>query len=262
MCRNALLFSNFVLDGTVSIMDFNDVQKNYYDNNVEHYEHSAPIKRGLNRASERKAEIIKKQVEKYFPRGGVKSVLEIGAGSGLITYFLAAKLDYQDYLVSDYSTQMLKKAKDRLSTQYYAKRLEFKEIDLMNMESVTKKFDLILGVDIIHHISDPKKVFIGLKKLLSENGKLVLLETNIYNPLTWLNIIGNEHEIRAVLNTPKNFNNWLNEAGFIKVKINPTPTYTPSGPKTLGKLLGFIDKLIFIIPKLKKICALWLLEAQ
>jgi 2-polyprenyl-3-methyl-5-hydroxy-6-metoxy-1,4-benzoquinol methylase len=209
-----------------------------------------------------KQRLLRKKLKRLSTGGGVKSVLEIGAGSGLITYFLAAKLDYQDYLVSDYSAQMLKKAKDRLSTQYYAKKLEFREIDLMNMESVTKKFDLILGVDIIHHISDPKKVFIGLKKLLSENGKLVLLETNIYNPLTWLNIIGNEHEIRAVLNTPKNFNNWLNEAGFIKVKITPTPTFTPSGPKTLGKLLGFIDKLLIRIPKLKKICALWLIEAQ
>ena len=52
-------------------MDFNEIQKKYYDNNVEHYEHSAPIKRGHNRASERKAEIIKRVVQTAFP-GGVK----------------------------------------------------------------------------------------------------------------------------------------------------------------------------------------------
>lgn len=157
---------------------------------------------------------------------------------------------------------MLKKAKERLSIQDQSKRIEFREIDLNRVEGITKKFDLILGVDIIHHIDDPKKVFIGLKKLLSENGKLVFLETNIYNPLTWLNIIGNEHEIRAVLNTPKNFSNWLNEAGFLKIKISSTPTFTPSGPKPLGNLLGFIDKLVIKIPKLRKICALWLIEAH
>jgi SAM-dependent methyltransferase len=241
-------------------MDYNKVQKNYYDNNVEHYENSAPIKRGLNRACERKAKIVKKVVETS--SGGVKSVLEIGAGSGLVTFFLAAQLDYQDYLVSDYSAQMLKKAKERLLTQQFAKKLEFKEIDLNNLDNLTKKFDLIVGVDIIHHISDPRQVFVNLKKCLSAQGKLVFLETNIYNPLSWPNIIGNEHEIRAVLNTPRNFKLWMEDAKFHNVKITPTATFTPSGPRYLRIFLEIIDKVLIRIPKINNYCALWLIEAK
>jgi ubiquinone/menaquinone biosynthesis C-methylase UbiE len=66
-----------------------------------------------------KQKLLKKVVQKSSPRA--RSILEIGAGSGLIRFFLVTKLNYQDYLVSDYSVLMLKKAKERLLTQEFSK---------------------------------------------------------------------------------------------------------------------------------------------
>ena len=70
-------------------------QLTYYDNQVADYEKAnGLLKRGLTRAYERKAKIILKELADINP----KRILEIGSGSGLMTYFVAQL--YKEELVA------------------------------------------------------------------------------------------------------------------------------------------------------------------
>lgn len=236
-----------------------ETQLHYYEDESNDYE-AGWIKRKTNRAFKRKANIIKKSAG----TASDLNILEIGAGSGLLTFFTCASIKCDKYMVSDLSPGMLKKAEERLTKLKHSKvkQIEYAVIDLYNLEKVNQKFDLIIGTDIIHHLTNPELVLRNLKSLLNTSGKVVILETNIYNPLSWFGIIGREHEIRAVLNTPDNFRTWLKKAGWSKFSVRPAPSFTPAGPIILHPLLDLIDKSLVRVPKLNKICALWLIEAS
>ena len=79
----------------------------------------------------------------------------------------------------------------------------------------------------------------------------MVLETNIYNPPAWPGIIGREHEIRAVLNTPANFRDWLKSAGFQNFLVMPAPSFTPAGPFLLNSFLDLLDNFFCENPETK-----------
>jgi 2-polyprenyl-3-methyl-5-hydroxy-6-metoxy-1,4-benzoquinol methylase len=234
-------------------------QLHYYEDESNDYE-AGWIKRKTNRAFKRKSNIIKNAAG----TSPDLKILEIGAGSGLLSYFTCSSIKCEKYIVSDLSPVMLKKAEERLTKlkNTKAKEIDFEVIDLYNLEKLNQKFDLIIGTDIIHHLINPELVLRNLQLLLNTSGKVVILETNIYNPLAWFGIIGREHEIRAVLNTPDNFRTWLTKAGWNNFSVKPAPSFTPAGPVILHPLLDLIDKSLVRVPILNKICALWLIEAS
>jgi SAM-dependent methyltransferase len=125
-----------------------------------------------------------------------------------------------------------------------------------------QKYDLIIGTDVIHHLEDPEGVLRNLKTIVNPGGKLVILETNIRNPLAWLNVIGREHEMRAVLNTRENLLKWLIVAGWSNASVAPAPSFTPAGPRLLHPLLNLIDWLAVRTPGINQVAALWKLTAD
>lgn len=166
-------------------------------------------------------------------------------------------------MVSDLSTNMLDRAKNLLSSKVgNLDEIKFEIIDLYKISNIRLKFDLIIGTDVIHHLEDPESVLQELKGIVNPGGRLVILETNIQNPLAWLNVIGREHEMRAILNTRENLQTWLTNSGWSKVSVTPAPSFTPAGPRALHPFLGFIDWLGVKIPKLNQIAALWVLSAE
>jgi ubiquinone/menaquinone biosynthesis C-methylase UbiE len=87
-------------------------QLNYYNLGSADYEKERMLlTRNLNRATRRKALIIKKKLNAQSSK-----ILEVGAGSGLITYSLTKLLKYKEYTVSDLSKKMLQEAERRLSS--------------------------------------------------------------------------------------------------------------------------------------------------
>lgn len=190
-------------------------------------------------------------------------MLEIGAGSGLLSYFTTKVLSFDEYICSDLSKNMLDRARNLLSLKVgNPSGIKFEIVDLYQTSNIGPKFDLIIGTDVIHHLEDPEDVLGKLKAIMNPGGRLVILETNIQNPLAWLNVIGREHEMRAILNTRENLQNWLTNSGWSKVSVAPAPSFTPAGPRVLHSFLGFIDWLAVKIPKLNQIAALWKLSAQ
>lgn len=174
----------------------------------------------------------------------------------MLSFFLKRIIKFQEYVISDLSREMLNKAQNRLSPFSVSGKLKFQTLNLESFNSRTK-FDYIIGSDIIHHLENPVECLRNLRLHLNEGGKIIILETNIYNPLSWPGIIGREHEMRAILNTPKNLLNWLNEAGFNSASVVPAPSFTPSGPRLLHPFLNLIDKFFVRVPRLNYLSALW-----
>ena len=225
----------------------------YYDSQVTDYEkNNGLLKRGLTRAYERKAKIILKELEDIQP----KKILEIGTGSGLMTYFISKHFS-EEVVGLDLSKEMLEMAKSRISNP----KISFVVGDGTKPDFVNETFDAVIGVDIIHHLEDPRAAMAEWKKLVRPGGKMVFLETNVYNPINLRNI-GVEHEVRSFLNTDKNLTLWTKDGGWETVTVTPAAAYTPAGPKFMVPLYNIIDYISPKIPVWKKLTALWLVSAQ
>lgn len=241
-------------------MSNNRSQLHYYEDPNNDYESKKGVfHRAPNRAFKRKSTIIKNELGGgYFNR-----VLEIGAGSGLLSYFTTEMLSFEEYVVSDLSSNMLERAKNLLDTRAPRKgNVEFEVIDLYAISAAYGKFDLIIGTDVIHHLDDPVSVLKDLKAIMNPGGQLIVLETNIQNPLAWPSVIGREHEMRAIMNTRDNLSNWLTSAEWRNVSVSPAPSFTPAGPRLLHPLLSMIDRIAVQIPKVNQIAALWKMSAS
>lgn len=225
-------------------------QLEYYDNQTEDYEKSRLIKRGLNRASKRKAKIIFKELSSL----NAKRIIEIGAGSGLVSYYLSQFFKGEIVLL-DLSAEMLGLAKKRIENP----NVSFVVGDGTKTEYSDDYFDAVVGVDIIHHLYDPVAALQEWKRIVKPSGKMVFLETNAYNPLV-VRHIGLEYEVRAFLNTDKNLKKWSVDAGWDEVSVIPAASFTPPSPAFLGPIFDIIDFIAVRVPLLKRIAALWLIS--
>lgn len=225
-------------------------QLSYYKNPPD-YEKPGFFGRGLTRAYKRKADIIRSVI---LPLAREPKILEVGAGSGLMTYFLTQ--DFQgEYTALDISREMLKVAEERVESA----DVRYVCGDGESPDFPEQYFDAVVGADIIHHLESPVAAFSRWKRLVRPGGKMCFLETNIYNPLNLANI-GDEHEVRSFLNTDTNLAKWSRAAGWENVSVTPAPAFTPPHPEILGPVYDAVDKLFVRIPVLNKLTALWLIE--
>lgn len=93
-------------------------QTSYYGLGSGDYEKKRILlTRELNRASRRKSQIITKELN-----APLNKILEIGAGSGLISFSLTKQLNYKEYTLTDLSSKMLEDAKRRLHPPFLIKK--------------------------------------------------------------------------------------------------------------------------------------------
>lgn len=108
-------------------------------------------------------------IERYLDEFGVKSVLELGCGTGEVT--LRLHRDGYDVLGTDLSETMLTKA--RKKAELYEYDIKFEEKDMIKIE-VEEKFDSVISIfDTINHlksIEELSKVFGNVNKILNEKG--------------------------------------------------------------------------------------------
>jgi 2-polyprenyl-3-methyl-5-hydroxy-6-metoxy-1,4-benzoquinol methylase len=108
-----------------------------------------------------------------------KKVLEIGCGTGYVSYYIAEKTGMQ-VIGSDLCKPFIESAKEK----YRLPNLKFDTLDFNKAsETIHNKFDYIIGNGILHHLYyNLDQVLITLKNLLHPGGKIIFMEPNIYNP--------------------------------------------------------------------------------
>jgi 2-polyprenyl-3-methyl-5-hydroxy-6-metoxy-1,4-benzoquinol methylase len=108
-----------------------------------------------------------------------KSVLEIGCGTGEVSYWIAEKTKMA-VLGTDLCGPFIEEANKNLVLP----NLRFEVLDFNKPDEVKgRTFDYIIGNGILHHLYHHlDKALVTLYNLLHENGKIIFLEPNIYNP--------------------------------------------------------------------------------
>jgi ubiquinone/menaquinone biosynthesis C-methylase UbiE len=114
-------------------------------------------------------------VERVFSQidlGSVKRVLEVGCGIGVLSSYLAEKHDWEVIGV-DVDSEQIERAKNGHRESKY---LKFLEADATGLPFGDGGFDLVLSVDVLHHIPNRNKAFDEMSRVLKSNGFCVLVD--------------------------------------------------------------------------------------
>jgi cyclopropane fatty-acyl-phospholipid synthase-like methyltransferase len=98
-------------------------------------------------------------------------LMDFGAGTGLLSYFVAPFVD--TIVAVDSSPSMLKEF--RAKSEEFECKTEVLEIDL-SQEDIEQKFDGIISSMTIHHLKDTKRLFEKLYGMLNEDGFMAIAD--------------------------------------------------------------------------------------
>ena len=98
-------------------------------------------------------------------------VMDFGAGTGLLSYFIAPHVD--TIVAVDNSPSMLEKFKEK--SVEFACKTEVLELDL-SQQDIEQKFDGIVSSMTIHHLKDTKALFEKLYSMLNKDGFIAIAD--------------------------------------------------------------------------------------
>jgi SAM-dependent methyltransferase len=134
-----------------------------------------------------------------------KRALVLGCGDGSEAAFLAAL----GYKVDAYDLQPHPAWAAVLAA--HKGRVRFRTADVAALGALKQPYDLVLQKDMLHHVPDPASVLRHMKRLTKPGGRLIVLECNRLNPISYLHLTllkGHEHF------TPWRLRALLDEAGL------------------------------------------------
>lgn len=105
-----------------------------------------------------------------------KTVLDLGCGTGYGSAIIAKVA--KDVLGIDISREAIRYARKK----YQAHNLNFEIMDISDYLGQNKKYECIICLEVIEHISQPQKTLSDISFLLSEQGILILSTPNGLNP--------------------------------------------------------------------------------
>lgn len=118
-----------------------------------------------------------KNLRKVFG-GATIGIYDAGTGFGQYTYFMSKKLLPANILSVDIKEEWIKDTEVFFS-QLNAQNVKFKTEDLLHINH-ENKFDLILCVDVMEHITDDITVFKNFYRALKPNGYLLINSPSVF----------------------------------------------------------------------------------
>ncbi len=107
-----------------------------------------------------------------FPFVKGKRILDIGCGEGYGSFYLAGAA--REVLGVDYDTSAVTYARGK----YLKDNLQFAVVDVKNLASLDKHFDVICCFQVIEHIRDDKGFLASVKHLLADSGIFICSTPN------------------------------------------------------------------------------------
>ena len=114
---------------------------------------------------------IAEAIEKNIELKPTMKLMDFGAGTGLLSYFIAPFVE--KIVMVDNSPSMLEKFKEKASE--FACQTEVREVDL-STTTLDEKFDGIISSMTIHHIEDQKALFAKFYNMLEEGGVIAIAD--------------------------------------------------------------------------------------
>lgn len=188
----------------------------------------------------KKAGLISSAIRRH-ASGPHLRILEIGCGTGLFTSLLARQFPEALIVATDAFAPMLEIARGRLSGDSNVRLVEY---DAETKGSFSETFDVICGVDVIHHLNDPVAGLLHWRTLATGAGRLVFFESNARNPVLYLRMFNRPEEARFKYNTRQNLTHWAAKAGWCNVSVEHVPIHLPNGPRRFWGVIDGIESVM------------------
>ncbi len=185
-----------------------------------------------------------------------KSIMEIGCGSGIKAYTLARKSG-MNVLATDIDPEYIEEAK----RDFQLPNLRFMVVDSTELDRTKEgSFDYIVGNGILHHLYHHiDDAFANMLRILKNNGKIIFIEPNIYNPFVHLIFSYPYWRKKAHLDPDemafsKSFvTKKLIKAGYKNVKVEYKDFLLPGIPDFLIQPSILIGNVLEKIPLIKNV---------
>jgi SAM-dependent methyltransferase len=117
--------------------------------------------------------VIRSELRKM-KRNGFKParILDAGTGYGQYAYYLSRLFPDAQIISIDIKADSMRQMQNFCNAESID-NLDCAQMDLLQLEA-TEGYDMILNVDVMEHIDDDNKVFRNFKKVLNQNGRLLL----------------------------------------------------------------------------------------
>lgn len=102
------------------------------------------------------------------------SLLEYGAGTGLVAQFLAPHVGA--VTLADTSMGMREVAQQKIDAGVLPPTTRLWDLDLATQDTPAEKFDLIVTVLALHHVADIPRTLAGFAALLAAGGRLCIVD--------------------------------------------------------------------------------------
>jgi 2-polyprenyl-3-methyl-5-hydroxy-6-metoxy-1,4-benzoquinol methylase len=202
--------------------------------------------------TERRCEYIIQQMDKQESA----SILEIGCGTGEMSYLLASKSKLH-VLGTDLCLPFIEEAK----STYRLPNLRYEVLDFNKPNIGDQKFDYIVGNGILHHLyTNLGSALQNIKALLKENGKIIFLEPNLLNPYCFL-IFNTSPMFRKMANlepdemafTKRYITDLLKMHKYFEIKVEYKDFLLPNTPLFLVKPIIKLGSLLEKTPLIKNV---------
>lgn len=115
---------------------------------------------------------VKREIKRYFSKSEEINFYDAGAGFGQYSYFILKHFQSAQVHAVDLKTTYMN------SFARYAQKRNWKGFQAEQANLVNhlpdQKFDLIIAVDILEHIEEDEKVLANFRKVLAQDGKLII----------------------------------------------------------------------------------------
>lgn len=193
--------------------------------------------------------------DKYGVRYG--DILEIGSGTGQLTWGLARKLPFQSVNACDISHKFLNGVRSHLLNQPGDQHVNYYACDANNLPFKNESFDVILGHSVLHHFIDYDKTIGRTFELLKPGGKAMFYEP-VLQGKAWIAFMADlmvrienrtkfgvldeqdikkiEHMVRHILKAK-----WIGDKRERLMKVEDKHVFDINKMRTLSQQLGFSD---------------------
>ncbi|MFF8807340.1 class I SAM-dependent methyltransferase [Streptomyces omiyaensis] len=110
------------------------------------------------------------------PASGVRRLLDVGSGPGVVTALLAEAFPYAEAVAVDATPELLERARGRAEAQGLGARVSTLRAELPGELGTLGEADLLWAGNSLHHIGDQGAALAGFAELLRPGGLVALVE--------------------------------------------------------------------------------------
>ncbi|MFF4230451.1 class I SAM-dependent methyltransferase [Streptomyces sp. NPDC001820] len=110
------------------------------------------------------------------PATGIRRILDIGSGPGVLTALLAEAFPYAEVVAVDATEPLLARARARAERAGFGDRIRTRHAEIPDQIGELGEADLIWAGNSVHHIGDQRAALGGFARLLRPGGLIAVVE--------------------------------------------------------------------------------------